>query len=235
MAATPEKGRIMAEHAASPDRRIEDYALIGDLRTAALVGRDGSIDWLCVPRFDAPACFAALLGDAENGRWLVAPRTAPRSVRRRYRGDTLVLDTEFETGTGRVRLTDFMALTRERTIELVRIVTGVSGSVPMSLDVRFRFDYGRIVPWVRRDGGGITAIAGPNGLRLATPVVLTGRAFSTVAEFTIAAGETVPMVLSWFRSYDPPPPAPDAAALLTDTVDRWRAWSARCTATGPWR
>ncbi|MGE5145454.1 MAG: glycoside hydrolase family 15 protein [Candidatus Eiseniibacteriota bacterium] len=225
----------MAEPAAPADRRIEDYALIGDMRTVALVGRDGAIDWLCLPRIDGPACFAALLGDAENGRWRVAPREQARSVTRRYVDGTLVLETEFATASGRVRLTDFMALPRDETLDVVRIVTGLEGSVPMCLDARFRFDYGRIVPWVRQSEGATLAIAGPDALRLATPIALEGRGFSTVAEFTISAGDSVPMVLTWFRSYDEPPRRHEAGALLDQTIAAWRAWSTRCKAPARWR
>jgi GH15 family glucan-1,4-alpha-glucosidase len=225
----------MADRKQAAARRIEDYALIGDMRTVALVGRDGAIDWLCLPRIDAPACFAALLGDAENGRWLVAPQATPRAVRRRYVDGTLVLETEFETETGRVRLTDFMALPRDDAIDLVRIVTGLEGTVPMQLDARFRFDYGRIVPWVRRDDDGTVVVAGPDALRLTTPLALEGRGFSTVADFTVSAGEQVPMVLTWYRSYDPPPAPREARTLLDDTVELWKQWSTRCRAPEPWR
>ena len=216
-------------------RRIEDYALIGDMRTAALVGRDGAIDWLCLPRVDSPACFAALLGDQENGRWLIAPAEMPRSVRRRYLDGTLVVETDFETASGTARLTDFMALPGDHCADLVRIVTGLEGSVPMRLDVRFRFDYGRVVPWVRRMGDCTVAIAGPDALRLATPLALEGRGFSSVSEFTVSAGQRIPAILTWYRSYERPPRQLDAEALLRETVERWRAWSAPCRAPEPWR
>ena len=156
-------------------------------------------------------------------------------MRRRYVDGTLVLETEFETESGRVRLTDFMALPRDGTIDLVRIVTGLEGSVPMRLDVRFRFDYGRIVPWVRRADGATVAIAGPDALRLATPLELEGRGFSTVAEFTVKEGQSVPAVLTWFRSFDEPPRRHDAEALRDETVAAWRKWSKRCKAPEPWR
>jgi len=141
--------------------RIEDYAIIGDCQTAALVGRDGSIDWLCLPRFDSPACFAALLGTPENGRWLLAPAGEVLGVRRRYRGDTLVLETEFETASGRAAVIDFMP-PRTEAVDLIRIVEGRSGQVPMRFDFVVRFDYGSIVPWVRHVEGGIRATAGPD-------------------------------------------------------------------------
>jgi GH15 family glucan-1,4-alpha-glucosidase len=225
----------MAESGPVIERRIEDYALVGDMRTVALVGRDGSIDWLCLPRIDSPACFAALLGDAENGRWLIAPRQKPRAVERRYVEGTLVLETDFTTDGGRVRVTDFMALPHDRATDLVRIVTGLEGSVEMAVDLRFRFDYGRIVPWVRRIDDATIAIAGPDALRLATPLELQGRGFSTVAEFTVSAGQSVPMMLTWFRSFDELPESEDPQALLDETIADWRKWSAHCRGPEEWR
>ncbi|HEY1186113.1 MAG TPA: trehalase-like domain-containing protein, partial [Gemmata sp.] len=153
--------------------RIEDYALIGDCQTAALVGNDGSIDWLCLPRFDSDACFAALLGGPENGRWRIAPRATVRTVRRRYRGPTLVLETEFETAEGTVAVTDFMPV-REREPDVVRIVEGRRGVVPMRMELTARFDYGSVVPWVRRTADGLSAIAGPSALRVRTAVPMHG-------------------------------------------------------------
>ena len=152
--------------------RIEDYALIGNTYTAALVGRDGSIDWLCMPRFDSGACFATLLGTADNGRWLIAPAAEVKTVRRKYRGDTLVLETEFELAGGeRVAIIDFMPICeREGRIDLIRIIEGRRGTVPMQMEAVFRFDYGRIIPWVRRRDYGISAVAGPDALQLRTPV-----------------------------------------------------------------
>ena len=167
--------------------RIEDYALIGDCETAALVGRDGSIDWLCVPRFDSPACFAALLGTPEHGRWLIAPSAAIKQVRRCYRDGSLVLETEFETDAGVVAIIDCMPV-RTDTPHLVRMVEGRQGTVPMKLELAIRFDYGSLVPWVRRRDGGITAIGGPNALHFRTPVPLEGRDFTTVAEFSVSPG-----------------------------------------------
>jgi GH15 family glucan-1,4-alpha-glucosidase len=152
---------------------IEDYALIGDCETAGLVGRDGSIDWLCFPRFDSPACFAALLGTADHGRWLLAPASPVTGVRRWYRGDTAVLETEFTTAEGVVSLIDFMPV-RSGLPEVVRMVIGRRGRVPMRMDLAIRFDYGSVVPWVRRTPGGMTAVAGPDGLLLRAPVPVRG-------------------------------------------------------------
>jgi GH15 family glucan-1,4-alpha-glucosidase len=214
--------------------RIEDYALIGNCETAALVGRDGSIDWLCVPRFDSPACFAALLGTPEHGRWLVAPAVPVRAVRRRYRPGTLVLETEFETDGGVVALSDGMPV-RTRAPDLVRVVDGKRGAVPMRLELAVRLDYGSLVPWVRRCDDGLRAIGGPHALRLRTPVDLRGQDFRTVAEFTVTAGQRVPFALTWYPSHEPEPPAPDPDATLRETEAWWRDWSGRCTYEGDWR
>ncbi len=216
-------------------RRIEDYALIGNTRTCALVGRDGAIDWFCAPDFDSPACFARLLGDDENGVWRIAPREEPYTVRRRYAGDTLVLETVFETAAGSARLTDFMPLDGDGSADIVRIVTGLKGRVDMRLDARFRFDYGRVVPWVRRHGSDLLAVAGPDAVRLTTTLPLEGRGWSTVADFTISAGETVPIVLTWHRSYETTPGRRDPDTLLRDTLRWWTDWSAGCDAPGRWR
>src|SRR5438270_3952389 len=170
--------------------RIEDYALIGDCQTAALVSRDGSIDWLCLPRFDSGAVFAALLGTPEHGRWHVGPAEAVRAVRRRYRPGTLVLETEFDTDSGTVAVIDFMPI-RDHCLCLVRVVEGRRGTVPMKQELVMRFDYGSIVPWVRRTPDGIVAVAGPNTLRLHTPVPVRGPDISTVCGFLVAAGERV--------------------------------------------
>ena len=175
--------------------RIEDYALIGDCQTAALVGQDGSIDWLCLPRFDSGACFAALLGTPDNGRWLIAPRVDVTAVRRQYRDDTLVLETEFETADGVVAVIDFMP-SRDQDPNLVRIVEGRRGTVRMRSELVVRFDYGSIVPWVRRNDCGISAIAGPDAVTLLTPVPLRGEDLTTVAEFDVEAGQRVPFTLS---------------------------------------
>jgi GH15 family glucan-1,4-alpha-glucosidase len=214
--------------------RIEDYALIGDCQTAALVGRDGSIDWLCFPRFDSPACFAALLGTPEQGRWRVAPTGAVRTVRRRYVGDTLVLETEFETDAGVVAVIDFMPV-RDAAPDVVRIVEGRRGAVPVRSDLAVRFDYGSVVPWVQRADGGIAAVAGPNALRLRTPAETHGENLTTVSEFTVREGERVPFVLTWYRSFDPEPPPVDAEAALADTLAWWGGWATRCAYHGPRR
>jgi len=212
--------------------RIEDYALIGDCKSAALVGRDGSIDWLCWPRFDSPACFAALLGEAENGRWLMAPKETPLAVRRRYRPGTLVLETEFETATGRAVVIDFMPA---ESPHLVRIVTGRSGRVAFRTEFVVRFNYGATVPWVnRRDDGALDAIAGPERVVLHTPASLYGVELKTVGEFTVAANESVPFVLSYGASFEAPPPAIDAFAALERTEASWRQWSDCCPEVGPW-
>jgi GH15 family glucan-1,4-alpha-glucosidase len=214
--------------------RIEEYALIGDCETAALVGRDGSIDWLCVPRFDSPACFSALLGTPDHGRWLVAPAIPVRAVRRRYRPGTLILETEFETDDGVAVVTDYMPL-RTQTPDLIRVVEGKRGAVPMRLELVIRLDYGSLVPWVRRTPDGLKAVGGSNALHLRTPVPLRGEDFRTVAEFTVSAGDRVPFTLTWYPSHQPEPPPPDPEAALRQTEDWWRRWSDRCTYDGEWR
>src|SRR5581483_11890063 len=176
--------------------RIEQYALIGDTQTAALIADDGSLDWMCVPRFDSPACFAGLLGAPENGRWLIAPAAGGRAARRQYRAGTLVLETEFETPDGAVRVIDFMPI-RDRRIDVIRIVEGIRGAVPMRMELVIRFDYGSIVPWVHQHSGALHAIAGPDALALRTPVATRGENFRTVAEFTVRAKERVPFVLAY--------------------------------------
>ncbi len=214
--------------------RIEDYALIGDTQTAALVGRDGSIDWLCLPRFDSPACFAALLGGPENGRWLLAPAQDATRVTRRYLGDSLVLETQFETATGIVRLVDCMP-PRGREPDLVRIVEGVEGEVEMRMELVVRFDYGSIVPWVRTIDGVLRAIGGPDALALHTPIPTQGAGLTTVAEFTVRPGERVPFLLVWHPSHDSVPAPIDPLAASAETRQWWEDWCARCTYTGPWR
>ncbi len=213
---------------------IEDYALIGDCQTAALVSRQGSIDWLCLPRFDSPACFAALLGTPEHGRWVIAPEGAVVRVSRAYRGDTLVLDTTFETPDGAVVLTDAMPM-RTSTPDLVRIVRGVRGRVRMRMELVVRFDYGSVTPWVRREADGLLAVAGPDTLHLRTPVATAGEGFRTIADFEVAAGDEVPFVLSWHPSHEAPPEAIDPRGALDETVATWTAWSAQCTYQGEWR
>jgi GH15 family glucan-1,4-alpha-glucosidase len=215
--------------------RIEDYALIGDCQTAALVARDGSIDWLCVPRFDSPACFAGLLGSPEHGRWQIAPvATETRAIRRRYRPGTLVLETDYETDTGAVTVVDCMPVGAE-TPTVVRIVEGTRGRVPMRLDLVFRLDYGSLVPWVRRTSDGIRAIGGASALRLRTPIALRGERFHTVSEFTVTAGQRVPFTLSWAASAAPDPAAVEPESAIETTERWWREWSQRCRYEGEWR
>lgn len=214
--------------------RIEDYALIGDLQTCALVARDGSIDWLCVPRFDSPACFSALLGTDDHGRWKIAPQSAVRDVRRRYRGDSLILETEIECEAGRVRLIDFMPM-RTTVADLVRIVEGVEGTVPMRMELAVRFDYGSIVPWVRSVDGGMRAIAGPDTLFCRADVPMRGEGFSTVAEFAVAPGDQVAFDLTWMETYGPRPEQEDPHRRLAETTEFWRDWCSRCSYDGPWR
>jgi GH15 family glucan-1,4-alpha-glucosidase len=213
--------------------RIEDYALIGDTQTAALVGLNGSVDWLCFPRFDSDACFAALLGDESHGRWVVAPAGAVRRTTRSYAGDTLVLETTHETDTGVVRVLDFMP-PRGRAPDIVRIVEGVSGSVEMRTDLAIRFGYGSVVPWVRRVDDAVVAVGGPDALCLRTPVTLTGREMQHSGVFTVAAGERVPFVLTWFPSHEVLPKEINAEHALDDTLSYWSEWSGRCTYAGPY-
>jgi GH15 family glucan-1,4-alpha-glucosidase len=222
--------------------RIEDYALIGDMQTAALVGRDGSVDWLCLPRFDSPACFTGLLGTEDHGHWCISPAglfgadpaTSGDRVQmsRSYAGDTLILQTEWRTGSGTVRLIDFMPPRDGKPPNLIRIVEGVHGSVDMELLLRMRFGYGDIVPWVRRANGRIAAIAGPDSLWLDTPVTVTGRNMAHHASFTVRAGERVPFVLTWNPSHLPPPERTDALQDLELTREFWEKWVARCTYSG---
>ncbi len=213
---------------------IEDYGLIGDTHTAALVGADGSIDWLCLPRFDSEACFAAVLGDGQAGFWRLAPVGGGRAARRGYRGDTLVLETEFDADGGTVRIVDCMPI-RETHPQVVRIVEGVSGTVRMSMDLVMRFGYGRVVPWVRRLDGMLTALAGPDGLALWTTVHTQGRDRTTVAEFSVSAGQHVPFVLTWFPSHEEPPRPIDAVFAVDETEAWWNEWAAQCTFSGEWR
>lgn len=215
-------------------RRIEDYGLVGDTETAALIRRDGSVDWLCLPRFDSGACFAALLGDERNGRWLLAPAGGIRRVSRRYRPGTLVLETDFETEDGTVRIIDCMP-PRQKHPNLVRIVEGLSGRVPMRMELVLRFDYGSIVPWVTRRGRFLSAVAGPDAVTLRAPIAARGKDLTTVAKFTVGAGDSVPFVLTWHASYARAPRAIDAHRALAKTEAWWREWSGRCSYEGPWR
>ncbi len=213
---------------------IEQYAVIGDNQTAALVGRDGSIDWLCLPRFDSGATFAGLLGTAEHGRWLIAPEGDVRAVRRRYRGDTMVLETEYDTDEGTVRVIDFMP-PRGEAPDVIRIVEGVSGRVPMCMELRLRFGYGRVVPWVYREDGDLVAVAGPDAVWLRTPVHTHGRDFATHAEFTVGPGQRAPFTLSWRASHRPPPEPIDPVQELGATEGFWQGWVSACTYEGQWR
>ncbi|HEX6642294.1 MAG TPA: glycoside hydrolase family 15 protein [Thermoanaerobaculia bacterium] len=214
--------------------RIEDYALIGDLQTCALVARDGSIDWMCVPRFDSPACFAALLGTPDHGRWRIAPSGEIRNVQRRYRGDTLILETTFETDEGAVRVIDFMPV-RTDAIDLVRIVEGIEGRVAMRMDFALRFDYGSIVPWVRSIDGGLRAVAGPDTVYLRSDVPMRGEQYRTVADFEIAAGDRATFDFTWTESHDPHPEREDPVVQLAEAERFWDEWASRCTYKGQWR
>jgi GH15 family glucan-1,4-alpha-glucosidase len=214
--------------------RIEDYAMIGDCESAALIGCDGSVDWLCWPRFDSAACFAALLGTPENGRWLLAPACASPNVRRRYLPDTLILETEFQTKTGTATVVDFMPAT-DGDADLVRIVFGRSGQVIFRTELVIRFGYGATVPWVTRaEDGTINAIAGPERLVLRTSATLYGEDLKTVGEFTVTAGQSVPFVLSYGPSFESPAGPIDPFKALETTAQFWRQWSGRCPDVGPW-
>ena len=209
--------------------RIEDYALIGDTQTAALVGRNGSIDWLCLPRFDSGACFAALLGTSEHGHWQIGPADPARArVTRRYRPGTLVLETDVTTPEGEVRVVDCMPI-RDEAPDVVRVVEGISGRVAMRMELVIRFDYGAAVPWVRRLDGALQAVAGPDALELRTPVETRGQHLATVAEFEVAAGDQVPFVLTWHPSNQPAPLDVDAERAVAETARWWQAWSDGCT------
>ncbi|MCA4134304.1 glycoside hydrolase family 15 protein [Arthrobacter sp. M4] len=213
---------------------IEDYAIIGDLHTAALISRNGSIDWLCLPRFDSPACFAGLLDSPAAGRWLLAPAGASVCTRRRYVPDTLVLETEWDTPDGTVRVIDFMPV-RDEVVDLVRIVEGVRGTVPMYGELVLRFDYGSIVPWVRKTPGGISAVAGPDAAYLTTTAPVEGRDMRTISEFNVNAGERVAFVLRWAPSHDPAPGFIDANKALRTTEAFWRTWLSQCRMNGHYR
>ncbi|HEY1635167.1 MAG TPA: glycoside hydrolase family 15 protein [Acidimicrobiales bacterium] len=213
--------------------RIEDYGIIGDTHTAALVGRDGSIDWLCVPRFDSGACFAKLLGDEGNGYWRLAPAGPVRATRRRYRGDSLVLETEFDTDEGTVRLVDCMPV-REEYPEVTRLVEGVRGRVAMRMELVIRFDYGRILPWVRRVDGRLVATAGPEAVSLWTPLHTRGENFTTVTDFSIGEGQRVPFVFISYPSNESPPRPSDAHYVVLESEQYWQNWSDACNYTGRW-
>jgi GH15 family glucan-1,4-alpha-glucosidase len=212
--------------------RIEDYALIGDTQTAALVGRDGSIDWLCLPRFDAGACFAALLGDRSNGRWKLAPAGDDHRVERSYLPGTLVLQTTFHTADGTVRVTDCMPV-RGAAPDVVRVVEGVTGAVTMEMDLVVRFDHGSTVPWVRRIDGALSLVAGPDALELVADVPVHGEDLATRATFVVRPGDAARFVLTWHPSWEPPPQRADPAHAVDDTAAWWRSWSGACTTATP--
>jgi GH15 family glucan-1,4-alpha-glucosidase len=219
------------------DRKIEDYALIANMRTAALVCRDGSIDWLCLPRFDSSAVCAALVGERENGHWTISPRAEPDSVRRSYRDGTMVLETVFHTGEGEVALIDFIALARDDSdvIDVVRIVEGHAGSVPMQMTARFRFDYGRIRPWCRRCDDGARIVAGPDALQLHSPPPLEQEDGAWCARFTVRRGERVAFMLTWHNAWRDGPAQRDAGRSLRQTERFWRKWGRRYMQSNPWR
>jgi len=214
--------------------RIADYGMIGDCEAAALVARNGSIDWLCLPRFDSDSCFAALLGEPKDGRWQIAPGAPAEVTDRRYREGTLILETTFTNAEGSVRLIDFMP-PKGQASDVIRIVVGIEGRVKMRSELVIRFDYGRAVPWVSRlENGVLRAIAGPNMLLLSTPISLRGEDMKTVGEFTVAAGDQVPFVLTHAPSYLPIPASPDPFTALAETEHFWRKWSSTYRGAGKW-
>lgn len=219
--------------------RIEDYALIGDMQTAALVCRDGTVDWLCLPRFDSHAVFAGLLGTEEHGFWRLGPAHAadaepPTAARRRYRGDSLILESEWDTPRGTVRVTDFMP-PRDGAPQLIRIVEGVTGRVPMRSALRMRFSYGRVVPWVHKHEGRTVAVAGPDSVWFDTACETYGKALTTYADFTVAPGDRIAFTISWEPSHKQPPALPEPEQSLEATEDFWRDWVEQCTYHGPYR
>ncbi|WP_328499468.1 glycoside hydrolase family 15 protein [Streptomyces sp. NBC_00414] len=219
--------------------RIEDYALIGDMQTAALVCRDGTVDWLCLPRFDSHAVFAGLLGTEEHGFWRLGPAHAadaapPTAVRRHYRGDSLILESEWDTSRGTVRVTDFMP-PRDGAPQLIRIVEGVTGRVPMRSALRMRFSYGRVVPWVHKHEGRTVAVAGPDSVWFDTECETYGKALTTYSDFTVAPGERIAFTISWEPSHKQPPALPEPEQALEATEEFWRDWVAQCTYHGPYR
>jgi GH15 family glucan-1,4-alpha-glucosidase len=214
--------------------RIEDYGMIGDCHTAALVSRYGSIDWLCLPHFDSPACFAALLGNEENGHWSIAPACEIEKIHRRYREGTAILETTYETSCGAVTLLDFM-YPLDSSSDVLRLVVGQRGQVPMRMQLAIRFDYGSVVPWVRRTRHGISAFAGPDTVHLRTPVDLHGQNFQTHSHFTVSEGQRIPFHLAWHPSFRAEPPSLDVEKAITETEQWWCNWSCRCTYDGPWK
>ncbi|HEX9481276.1 MAG TPA: glycoside hydrolase family 15 protein [Solirubrobacteraceae bacterium] len=215
--------------------RLEDYGLIGDMNTAALVGRDGAVDWLCLPRFDSPSCFSALLGDASHGRWLLAPADAGIAGSRRYRDGTLVLETDFETSDGAVRVIDFMPRRGDGPPRLMRIVEGLRGTVPMRMELVLRPDYGSITPWMEAAADGLALTAGPDAFRLTTQLPLSVQDGTAVSEFALSAGGRERFVLTWHLSYEEAPPVEDADSALARTEAWWREWTGRCAYQGPYR
>ncbi|EIG58554.1 glycoside hydrolase family 15 protein [Bradyrhizobium sp. WSM1253] len=215
-------------------QRIEDYALIGDCETAALVGRNGSIDWLCWPAFDSDACFAALLGTHKNGRWLIAPSEDVTATSRRYLGDTLILETRFETKSGTVALIDFMP-PRGKASDIVRLVRGVSGTVKMRMELVIRFGFGVDIPWVRRIDHSLLAVAGQDMTVLRTPAKTRGEDLTTVSDFEVKAGETVPFVLTYGPSHLEPPAPIDPELALQETEKFWQDWCSHCNRDGDYR
>ncbi len=215
---------------------IEDYALIGNTRTAALVARNGSIDWLCLPRFDSEACFAALLGTPQNGRWLITPATESPEVKRRYYGDTLIVETSFRVGSDEVALIDFMPIAeQEGRTDLVRIVRGVRGTMPMRMVLTLRFDYGRTIPWVRRRDYGLSAIAGPNAVAFRSPLELKNEDFRSTAEFALAERQEVAFILTGYRSHRSEPDPIDPFAALDQTESAWKNWANQYSSESAWR
>ena len=232
--ACPKRGPVKKRAMSVP---IEDYGIIGNSRTAALVSRGGSIDWLCLPRFDSESVFAALLGDSRHGSWLIAPEDPAAQSSRRYRGETGILETRFETAEGCATIIDFMPIAvDEEQVDLIRLVRGDRGSVRMRTEIILRFDYGRGIPWVRSNLGGIRAIAGPNAIQFVTPVVLRGTPeLTTVGEFTVSAGETVPFTMSWYPSHHSGFRIRDPEDALLQVENGWHDWSSQCTLQGRWR
>lgn len=217
-------------------RPIEDYALIGNLCTTALVDRGGSIDWLCIPRFDSGACFASILGDDSHGRWLLAPQGGIKQIRRRYSDHTLLLETEFETESGVVTVIDFMPIAEGGARgDLIRIAKCIRGTVPMRTELRLRFDYGRTIPWVRRRDYGLSAVSGPIAIAFITPVELRSEDYTSFAEFDLAEGQSVAFTMSWYPSHEAEPADADALRQLEATEKYWRDWSERCVSEGEWR
>ncbi|MGD1220560.1 glycoside hydrolase family 15 protein [Streptomyces krungchingensis] len=218
-------------------RRIEDFGLVSDMQTAALIGSDGTVEWACLPRFDSPAIFANLLGDEDNGFWRIGPagETCPVSSDRRYREDTLVLETRWVTGSGIVKVIDFMPPREDGAPQLVRIVEGMSGRVPMASRLRMRMDYGSVTPWVETWGDRTQAVAGPNGVWLDTTAPMYGEDLTTCSDFTVTEGERVTFTLTWHPSHLSPPPVPDAEEALKVTEEFWTDWVSQCIYEGPYR